>query len=372
VKIVHVVPYRLDAYSGVYTAIIGLTSALARAGHEVEVWNLSPWPEQRPEFAAALDAAGVSRREFPQSPRAWSLSSETRQIVDSGLNAGIVHLHSAFSPQNNLLARRLECPIVLSPHGVFSAASLAKSRRKKQVFRRLFELPMLRRVAAVAALTEAEAEETRRFGYSGEIRVIPNGVNDPLPDIDAGAFRAEIELDPRARLALFVGRIDLHHKRVDVAAQVVAETPDWHLAVIGPDYRGDEARLRDIVAGLPGGERVHILGPRQGRALSEAFAGSDVFMLISRFEGLSMALLEALTHGLPPIVVPEVEAVLPVAASGAGWSTTPEQLAGLLGRLRELDGAAWADKRKAARRLVDPYRWDAIAADYVALYASRL
>jgi glycosyltransferase involved in cell wall biosynthesis len=369
-KIVHVVPYRLDAYSGVYTAIVGLAGALAGAGHEVEAWNLSPWPSERPELAEKLDSAGVTRRELPPSSQPWSLTPEAKQMIDADLHADIVHLHSAFSLQNNLLARRIEYPIVLSPHGVFSAASLAKSRFRKRVFRRLFELRLLTRVDAVTALTSAEASEAVGFGYRGGIEVIPNGVDDPVPDLDGAAFRAEIAPGAGERLALFVGRIDLHHKRLDEAARQVAAAPGWHLAVIGSDYRGDEVRLQAIVDGLPGGDRVHLLGPRRGRALSEAYAGADVFVLISRFEGLSMALLEALAHGLPPVVGMEVEDVLPVAAVGAGWSTSPEGLAGTLNSLTESDSKDWDARRMAALRLVEPYRWDAIAGEYGQLYRS--
>lgn len=367
-RIVHVVPYKLDPFSGVYTAIVGLVTALARAGNQVEVWNLSPWPANRTELVAALDDAGIVHREIPESPNTWSLAPAARQMLDDELEGDVVHLHSAFSPQNNLLARRIARPIVLSPHGVYSAASLAQSAVKKRVFRRLVELPMLRRVAAAFALTPAEAGEIEAFGFEGPTHVIPNGVADPPFGLDSSALRAQLGLEPSERLALFVGRIDLYHKRIDEAVRQVAASPGWHLAVVGPDYRADRLRLEEIKHGLAGGDRIHLVGPRRGRELHEAYAGADLFVLLSRFEGMPMVLLEALSHGLPAAVSPEVEATLPVTASGAGWVAPEGALSSQLEALSTMPSGDWESARAAALRLAGAYRWDAIASAYLDAY----
>ena len=288
-------------------------------------------------------------------------------MVDTELTADVVHLHSAFSPQNNLVARRVQAPLVLSPHGVFAAESLAHGRMKKQVFRRLFELPTLRRVQAIIALTDDERREAADFGYRGRIEVIPNGVAPPRSGVSDHALRDELAVAREDSVALFVGRIDLHHKRIDDVAAQVAATPGWHLAVVGPDYRGDEERLRQAISQLAGRERIHLLGPRRSEALAAAYAGSDVFTLLSRHEGMPMSLLEALSYGLPAVVSPEVEATVPVASAGAGWVTGVEALGSLLATLGTPSQTSAASKR--ARGLAADYRWEAIGAQYARLYA---
>ena len=176
-------------------------------------------------------------------------------------------------------------------------------------------------------------------------------------DLDNDRFRSLLGLRADERLGLFVGRIDLHHKRIDDVAMAVAQSPGWHLAVVGPDYRGDEARLRALIVGLDGGDRVHIIGSLRGRELREAFAGSDLFLLLSRFEGMPMSLLEALSHGLPAVVSPGVERAVPVAASGAGWERGPSELPDLLDRLAAdpelLNGA-----QRQTKEVIVGYRWD--------------
>ncbi len=104
-KITHVVPYKLDPFSGVYTSITGICAGLARAGHDVELWSLSPWPAQGLEMAAELDEAGVRRITVPPAARPWRLTRGAKQMFNR-LSSDVLHLHAAFSPQNNLLLRR--------------------------------------------------------------------------------------------------------------------------------------------------------------------------------------------------------------------------------------------------------------------------
>ena len=366
-KVVHVVPYKLDPYSGVYTSVVGVASAVAGAGYEVEVWNLSPWPAGTESLVDDLTRAGVTVREIPPSNRSWTITAGAKEMVDA-LDADILHLHSAFSPQNNLLARRVDRPVVLSPHGVLLAGSLQKSSLRKQIFRRLIELPALRSTAAVCALTDAEAAEVRAFGFDGRIEVIPNGVGAPDPGADRSALRRVLGVSPSARIGLYVGRIQIDHKRLDDAVAAFSAAPDWHLVIIGADYRGDEAVLAELIRHLPGRERIHLAGPKRGEELAEAFAGAYAFVLLSQSEGMSMALLEAFSYGLPAIVSHEVEEAMEVGA--AGWATRPSDLSGLLTDLAAAPPSDWDKRREAARAVASGYRWEAIATDYVDLYRS--
>lgn len=368
-KIVHIVPYKLDAYSGVYTSIVGITTSVAGLGHDVEVWNLSPWPAGTEPLVARLEEAGVTVQEVPSSNRSWKLTNGAKSMVDR-LEADILHLHSAFSPQNNLIARRVSLPVVLSPHGVLLAGSLQKSSFRKRIFRRLIELPALRATAAVCALTEAEAAEVSAFGFEGHIEVIPNGVADPPPALDRSALRRSIHAPDHERLALYVGRIQIGHKRLDDVVTAVSTSPGWHLVIVGADYRGDADVLARLVQELPGSDRIHLVGPRRGMRLAEAYGGADAFVLMSHSEGMSMALLEALSYGTPAIVSPEVEEAFPVGGANGGWVTEPLGLGELLDTLAKAPEWSWDEKRRGAASLVADYRWEAIASSYEDLYRS--
>jgi glycosyltransferase involved in cell wall biosynthesis len=218
---------------------------------------------------------------------------------------------------------------------------------------------MLSRASLVVALTDQEAEDTRRFGYPGRIAVIPNGVPPPPRSIHPDAFRASIRLSADARLAVFLGRLDVHRKGLDIALTGLSEAPGWHLALVGPSVDNREDVSKGISRhGLA--ERVHLVGERLGAARYDALAAADVFVLMSRWEGMSLALLEALSVGTPAIVSEAVERTMGVAAAGAGWVTPGQDLGALLRHLSR-DPGQLRDSSPAALALSRRHGWDAVA-----------
>lgn len=94
-------------------------------------------------------------------------------------------------------------------------------------------------------------------------------------------------------------------KGFDVLIAALANLIDlsWHLAIAG-----DRSRDQDAAAQLDADIRRHNLGSRitvhgaiSPERLAELYAGADLFVLASRFEGYGMAYAEAIAHGLPII-----------------------------------------------------------------------
>jgi glycosyltransferase involved in cell wall biosynthesis len=359
-RIAQVVPAGAHPYSGVPAVIAHLSAHLAHRGHHVEVWLLRPWSEEEQTVhAAALRDAGVSL----VSPAA---TGRRRLAALADRDVDVVQLHSVFTPPNALLARRLRVPYVVSPHGGYAPASLARSARRKTAYKHLLERPMLRRAALRVALTDVEARDLDAFGAGRPVAVIPNGVVPAPRDLDGAAFRRQLGLGPNDRLLLFVGRLDVLHKGLDVLLDGVAEAPPWRLAMVGPDVRGGRAWLLARAEALGMLSRLTVVGPQKGRALHEAFAAADCFALTSRWEGLPIALLEALTHGVPAVVSPAVDRLVGVSQAGAGWSVRGSELGPLL---RRLDGDERARRAAETRALAARYDWTAIAACYEAAFA---
>jgi glycosyltransferase involved in cell wall biosynthesis len=360
-RIAQVVPAGAHPYSGVPVVIVQLSLHLARRGHQVEVWLLQPWSSEEAELhGTALTAAGVALVTAPSGRRRFQALAE-RPIE-------IAHLHSVFTPPNARLARRLRVPYVVSPHGGYAPASLARSALRKALYRRLVEGRLVRGAALRVALTDAEVGDLRTFGAPEPITVIPNGVLSPPRQGDPAAFRRELGLDATRRLLLFVGRLDVFHKGLDVLVRGLAAAPGWHAALVGSDVRGGRDQLRRLADTLGAGSRLSLVGPRHGQALHEAFAAADCFALTSRWEGLPLSLLEALAHGIPAVISPAVDRLVGVVAAGAGWSAAPAELGALLRRLQRLDGREWEARAVAARTLADRYDWTSVARRYEAAY----
>jgi glycosyltransferase involved in cell wall biosynthesis len=365
-RIAHVAPSSERVASGVQTAVEELATALGRRGHDVELWHVGDWtPPLDAETAERLRSAGVRPRRLTSHRRRGrplpSIEVPGADAVD------LLHLHSVFVPANAAVGRAWPGPVVLSPHGGYDPVSLRRSVLRKHAYSALYERRLVRRSDTVVALTETEAGQVRRFAGAARTAVIPNGVA-PGPLGDGTRLRSRLGIPPDARLAVFVGRLDVRHKGLDRLIRAVAGAPDWRLLIVGPDHRGGREELLRMVAGSAADGRVVLTGEVGPTDLRDVYAAAEVFVLASRWEGLPMSLLEALAAGVPALVTPEVDRLVPVGARGAGWVSTPDGLGGALQHLATVPDLEWSTRAAAARELARNYDWDAVAAAHEQAY----
>ncbi|OZI71719.1 glycosyltransferase family 4 protein [Bordetella genomosp. 12] len=153
------------------------------------------------------------------------------------------------------------------------------------------------RAARVVALTRGTAEWLERHVPGSRLAVIPNPVHWPLP-------RSEPRLAPPAvpgrHYLLAVGR--LHPDKgfdvlIEAYARLAGRFGDWDLLILG---EGEErAALTRQVSAASLDERVYL--PGRGGNVADWYEAADVYVLSSRFEGLSNTLLEAMASGLAPV-----------------------------------------------------------------------
>ena len=314
-----------------------------------------------------MRAAGVRFRRLPARRRPGSLLP----VVDLPMRdlVEVVHMHSVFVPSNTAIARCWPGPVVLSPHGGYDPVSLKRSLLRKQVYTVLYERRMVRRAATVVALTEVEARQVRNYAGNNVVTaVVPNGVAPRPAGIGGTSFRHSVGVPADARLAVFVGRLDVRHKGLDRLAAATAAAPTWRFLLVGPDHRGGHRRLQRMAADLGTSARMSLVGQLEPAAVTGAYAAADLFVLPSRWEGLPMSLLEALAQGIPSLVSPEVDRLVPVSRSGAGWVSAPSELGATLEAVAKLPAAEWSKAADAARRLARSYDWNDVAAAYEEVY----
>ncbi len=368
-RIAQLVPRGEYPWSGILTVMVHLSAALARRGHDVELWMLSRWDEAYATHADRLRAAGVRCVEIPFRGGWLGMGSAVARHAANS-NIELIHLHGAFNRTNTVVSFALETPFVFSPHSGYDPISLRRSRIRKQLYALAFERRMLARASILVALTEHERDQLRAFGATGRCVVIPNGVERPARPADGNAFRRQIRVDIGTPLAVYVGRIDVHRKGLDMLLEGIASAPHWHLALIGAEERGDLAKLRARIEQLGVGTRVTIVEVLHEPEVSQALAAAQVFTLLSRWEGLPMALLEALSHGTPALVSPEVERLIGVAAEGAGWVASFGSVGRVLKEVGATDERTWRQASEAAVELASRYDWTQVAAAYEDVYAS--
>ncbi|MEV4175852.1 glycosyltransferase family 4 protein [Nonomuraea sp. NPDC049709] len=84
---------------------------------------------------------------------------------------------------------------------------------------------------------------------------------------------------------------------IQAFAQVVPEHPEWRLRIFGTGPRGGQ--LAGLVAQY--GLDEHVSLPGRTDRLERELTDASVYALSSRFEGLPMVMIEAMTHALPVV-----------------------------------------------------------------------
>lgn len=193
-----------------------------------------------------------------------------------------------------LLARAARRPFLLHVHGseFMQFYDNECSAASKWVIGRVFS-----RAALVLALSEEWRTHLLRICPNMNIEVLPNGV--ALPEV-----RHPSELPAAPRTVLTLGRLGRRKGTYDLVrafARIAPRMPGVQL-VCGGD--GDIEEVRALAKELGVEDRVACpgwLGPEGKRA---RLAEAAVFILPSYAEGMPMAVLEAMSCGLPVISTP--------------------------------------------------------------------
>ncbi len=108
-------------------------------------------------------------------------------------------------------------------------------------------------------------------------------------------IRRELEFDESQLLMLYVARLDPpkgHRPLIRALPRVFSKHPEAHLLLVGGGDRRYEDELRRLTNSIGVSEKVHFLGIR--RDVSNLLGACDLFIFPSLYEGLPIALLEAL------------------------------------------------------------------------------
>ena len=114
------------------------------------------------------------------------------------------------------------------------------------------------------------------------------------------SFKVEKTSDLTVKRVLSVGRYDYvkgFDRLLKAWAIVTKEKPDWTLAIYGDGDNSSYVKLRDEL-GIDA-SKCQLHGVTSN--IQEEYRASSIYVLTSRFEGLSMAMLEAISCGLPLI-----------------------------------------------------------------------
>lgn len=286
-----------------------LCAGFVKAGHKVTVLTTSRKDGVEEEERSGYTVKFLSPSTPMKLSRSWfnRALSEVRKIHrDDPID--VIHSNEFAAKGAMGWAKKNGIPMAVVCHGslrteLLSFLSAADMRPRYwhwliltplHLLRRclLWEMPM-RRVAKSIVLVSPTLSKDFKLFSKGKVRVIENGI--ALPDNSRERSTGE-----EIRL-LCTGRAD-KQKGFQTAIRAVAEIDDMplHLDIIGTGPYLDD--LKKISRDLRTDERVTFHGRVTDDELNLAYSSADIYLIpTTRYEGLPLALLEAMAHGIPTI-----------------------------------------------------------------------
>ena len=261
--------------------------------------------------------------------------------------------------------KRRNIPYIIIPHGELGKEAQQKKHLKKVAANLLFFNRFTVNAAAIQCLSQREYDNTS-FGRKKILAT--NGIN--IPNVVAHVSgRQNVNMT-------YIGRLDAYHKGLDLLILAVREIKSVliergaHLSIYGPDYAGRFAHLENLIAEAEVGEVILLNHEVSGKDKEDVLLNTDVFIQTSRFEGMPLGILEAMSLSIPCIVTEGTTLAGKISTAKAGWNagTNVGSIAEAIKTcLSQRD--MWPEIGKNGLELVkSEYSWNRIMTDTVTKY----
>jgi glycosyltransferase involved in cell wall biosynthesis len=342
-RILHVLQ---TADGGGATHALALATHAARHGHEV---------------AIAAPLPGVRGSDCESVILARSPIRRAAAVLGLARSSDLVHAHGARAATWALPALAAR-PSVVTFHG------LHLLRRPAGHAHRVAAHAVLAAISGAAdamiCVSNAEAHDLRRLrpGYNKKLHVVQNAVPEqpPVAEGERRAARARLGVPDDGLIVLLLGRLDEQKDPLFAVNVANALQAEGVILVVA----GDGALLPSVRAAAR--ENVILLGHRAD--VRPLLAACDVVINTSRWEGLSLAVLEAMWAGRP--VVASAVAGNVEALGDAGILVHPGDVEGFRAAVRSMQNERERERiaELARRRVASEFLLDEMLAATDAVY----
>lgn len=265
-----------------------------RSRHEVAVGYFLP---HKDALVPSLRALDVEVDAFGAASNGRILASVPRVAARlRAFRADVVHCHLPVAGMAGRLAGRLAgVPVVYTEHNLQERYHKLTFQGNKRTWRLLSR--------AIACSQDVADSIHRHIGDRVPVDVVRNGVSTThfQRDREAGsALRARLGIPADAPVMGTVAVFRAQKRLPDwirVARSVADSLPDARFLLVGAGPVEDEVRAAIAETGL--GDRVILPGLQED--VRPFLAAMDVYVMSSEFEGLPIALLEAMACELPAV-----------------------------------------------------------------------
>lgn len=261
-------------------------------------------------------------------------------------------------------------PYLVELHGALSKENYKKGKLKKYMANILLFNKFLKRAKSIIYLNNGEYANSLVKKINPQSIIIPNGcyIPDKVKKFDT-ILPERIEI-------LFLGRIDIHHKALDVLIKALdilkkeGYANKVHFLFCGTGLEPDLTTFRVAIKKYCG--IADFIGPVYAQEKEKVFQQSHIFILNSRSEGMPMGILEALSYGLPCIVTPQTNMAEIIRDNNAGWLTKVDahEIANTVMLACHQYKEKFFEYSHSAHKAAKQFSWQEIAAKSITCYTS--
>lgn len=350
-----------NVQGGVETHAERLYPRLAARGCEVEVVVRTPF------VPAAISSIGPLRLTRIWAPRRSGFEALVHSVLGvfhaAVRRPDVLHIHAIGPAIVAPLARLFGLKVVVTHHG--PDYDRDKWGPLARVTLRLGERFGMRFAHARIVISKViQNLVLDRYGVGSTL--IPNGVEKVQRSADGASLQAR-GLEP-GKYFLQVSRVVPEKRQLDlINAFRAANVPGWKLVLVG-GLAGDSYSKQVVEAAS--GRDVILTGFMNGAPLQEIYSMAGVFVLPSSHEGLPIAMLEALSYGLP-VIASDIPANLEVGLEESAYFPVGDTRA-LAHRLADSVPESSNEALRLARMewVTRKYDWDLIADATLEVYRS--
>lgn len=260
-------------------------------------------------------------------------------------------------------------PYIIVPHSQLTSGAQARKKIKKRLANFVFFNQFFNDAKAIQCLSKTELEESIDT-YPPKF-IATNGIE--LPSVMKKSFN-------KKKLFLYIGRLEAYQKGLDLMIEAFSRERDLmrktssKLEIYGPNVNGRFEFLESMIKAHKIEDFVFLHHEISGTEKRNKLLEADIFIQTSRFEGMPMGILEALSVGLPVLITEGTTLGKLVETANAGWSC-PTDVQSICRKLRLIlnDGFSDTDDLKmkstnAVNLIKRDFTWDKIALDTVNKY----
>jgi glycosyltransferase involved in cell wall biosynthesis len=247
------------------------------------------------------------------------------------------------------------------------------------------EKQVLETAERIVATSPQEEEHMRSLvSTKGSIDIIPCGTDiGQFGCVERIAARAELGIDPKAKLVLYVGRFD-PRKGIETLVRAVAESKlrseKLQLIIGGGSRPGhsdgiERSRIENIVAELGMSDFTTFPGRLSQEILPYYYAAADVCVVPSHYEPFGLVAIEAMASHTPVVASDVGGLQFTVVPEETGLLAPPQDVAAFSAAIdRILANPQWRNElgQAARKRVENKFSWEGVASELAQLYTQLL